>query len=160
MITQDNIINFCEKHNYDIRKSGNGRWIDQKCAADVVCVIADCILNYGLENDGFFTTKDIWHYTYTIENVEAIFRKPGVEHRAAKNEYDKFFQQPMEMLANAGVLIKEKRGKQNSYLIADYDILEYIAIRERNALFFLKCHNQQLNRSFVFRASPLSKLLH
>lgn len=32
--------------------------------------------------------------------VEAIFKKPGVENEAAKSEYDKFFQQPIEMLAN------------------------------------------------------------
>ena len=43
----------------------------------------------------------------------------------------------MEMLANAGVLIKEKRGSRNFYRIGHWDILEYIAIRERNALVFL-----------------------
>ena len=87
-------IDFCNKYDYDIRKSGNGRWIDQKCAADVVTVIADCIYNYESENpDSTFTTPDIWHYDYAVENVEAIFKKPGVESKAAKNEYDKFFQQ-------------------------------------------------------------------
>ncbi len=43
----------------------------------------------------------------------------------------------MEMLANAGVLIKEKRGSRNFYRIGRWDILEYIAIRERNALVFI-----------------------
>ena len=74
MLTQQAIIDFCNQHNYDIRKSGNGRWIDQKCASDVVTVIADCIYNYELENSGStFTTPDIWHYDYAVENVEAIF---------------------------------------------------------------------------------------
>lgn len=146
MITQDSVVRFCDQHEYDIRRSGNGRWIDQKCAADVVSVVADCILNYGLENEGCFNTNDIWHYTYTVENVEAIFRKPGVEHGAARHEYDKFFQQPMEMLANAGVLTKEKRGNRNYYQIEDYDILEYIALRERNALFFLKTYIEKVLR--------------
>lgn len=141
MLTQQDIENFCKSHNYDIRESGNGRWIDQKCAADVVTVIADCIYNYGIEHtQEFFTSLDIWHYEYAIENIEAIFKKPGVESQAAKNEYDKFFQQPMEMLANAGVLQKEKRGHRNYYRIENIDILEYIALRERNALTFLKTY--------------------
>lgn len=145
MLTQEDIIRFCNQYNYDIRVSGNGRWIDQKCAADVVTVVADCILNYGLENEGaLFTTPDVWHYRYTVENVEAIFRKPGVERLEAKNEYDKFFQQPMEMLANAGVLIKHKRGNRNYYEIDNYEVLEYIALRERNALFFLRTYIEKV----------------
>ncbi len=112
ILTETNIVEFCDSHNYDLRVSGNGRWIDQKCSADVVTVVADCILNYGLEHaDDFFTTKDVWHYQYTDENVESIFRKLGVERIEAKNEYDKFFQQPMVILAYADVLNKEKTRK-------------------------------------------------
>lgn len=147
MLIQEDIQHFLDKTNYDLRISGNGRWIDQKCAADVVSVVADCILNYGLEhNDEFFTTPDIWHWEYTVENVEAIFRKPGVEHIEAKNEYDKFFQQPMEMLAYSGVLKKEKRGSRNYYAIANFEVLEYISLRERNALFFLKTYIEKVLR--------------
>ena len=29
MLTQQDIIDFCNQHNYDIRESHNGRWIDQ-----------------------------------------------------------------------------------------------------------------------------------
>ena len=145
MLTNDDIVRFCGQFNYDIRVSGNGRWIDQKCAADVVTVVADCIFNYALGHEGtIFTTSDIWHYDYTVENVEAIFRKPGVERIEAKSEYDKFFQQPMEMLANAGVLIKQKRGNRNQYSVGNYEVLEYIAMRERNALFFLKTYIEKV----------------
>ncbi len=141
MLTQQDIEEFCESQNYDLRISGNGRWIDQKCAADVVTVIADCIQNYWeSHHNEFFTTPDIWHDEYTVENVEAIFRKPGVELDGAKNEYDKFFQQPMEMMAYAGVLLKEKRGNRNFYTVGNEDVLEYIALRERNALVFLKTY--------------------
>ena len=71
MLTQENIQNFLEQRNYDLRVSGNGRWIDQKCASDVVTVVADCIMNYGLAHKGeFFTTPDVWHYDYTVENVD------------------------------------------------------------------------------------------
>ena len=40
-----------ESNNYDVRKTNNARWIDQKCAIDVVSVIADCIIDYVKEND-------------------------------------------------------------------------------------------------------------
>ncbi len=147
MLTQQNIIDFCNQYNYDIRQSHNGRWIDQKCAADVVAVVADCIYNYVLQDDdGIFTTADVWHSEYTVENVEGIFRKPGVESEAAKNEYDKFFQQPMEMLANANVLRKTKRGSRNLYQVNNIEVLEYIALRERNALFFLKTYIEKTLR--------------
>jgi hypothetical protein len=145
MLTQQAIIDFCNLYDYDIRKSGNGRWIDQKCAADVVTVVADCIYNYALENaHSTFTTQDIWHYNYTVENVESIFKKPGVESEVAKNEYDKFFQQPMEMLANAQVLTKNKKGTRNFYRVNNIELLEYIALRERNALFFLKTYIEKV----------------
>lgn len=141
MLAQEDIQKFLSIKNYDLRISCNGRWIDQKCAADVVTVVADCIMNFGFAHKNeFFTTLDVWHYDYTVENVEAIFRKPGVERISAKNEYDKFFQQPMEMLAYSGVLRKEKRGSRNYYAIANADVLEYVALRERNALFFLKTY--------------------
>ncbi len=145
MLTQQAIIDFCNQYDYDIRKSGNGRWIDQKCAADVVTVIADCIYNYELENrGGSFSSLDIWHYDYAIENIEEIFKKPGVESKSAKNEYDKFFQQPMEMLANARVLSKNKQGNRNIYKVNNVEVLEYIALRERNALFFLKTYIEKV----------------
>ena len=163
MLTQQAIIDFCNQYDYDIRKSGNGRWIDQKCAADVVTVIADCVYNYALEDDDdIFTTADIWHYKYAVEsgsvstnetvrvidslygNIEAIFKKPGVENEAAKSEYDKFFQQPMEMLANARVLTKTKQGSRNFYQVNNFEVLEYIALRERNALFFLKTYIEKV----------------
>lgn len=147
MLTQQDIIEFCNQYDYDIRKSGNGRWIDQKCAADVVTVVADCIYNYSLQDeDCTFTSPEIWHYDYTGENIEAIFKKPGVENETARSEYDKFFQQPMEMLANANVLKKTKRGKRNFYQVNNMDVLEYIALRERNALFFLKTYIEKVLR--------------
>ncbi len=144
MLTKDEIIQFCSQHSYDIRESGNGRWIDQKCTADVVCIVADCILNYYAENKEFFPTRDIWHSTYTVECVENIFRKPGVELDTAHSEYDKFFQQPMELLANAGVLEKKKRDKENIYRVINYDVLEFIALRDLNALFFLQTYIEKV----------------
>ena len=140
-LSESDISRFLDKRDYDLRISGNSRWIDQKCAADVITVIADCILQYNTDNpDMEFTTSDIWQDEYTVENVEAIFKKPKPNENAARNEYDKFFQQPMEMLAYAGVLNKAKKGKRNFYAIANLELLEYISIREKNALLFLKAY--------------------
>lgn len=137
MFNDQNLDNFLDQFNYDIRVSKNARWIDQKCTPDVVCIIADCIVNY-VENDTTlrFFTKDIWKSEYAQE-VSDLFSKPSVLSANAQNEYDKFFQQPMELLAYSGVLSKEKKGNQNWYVVKNLELLSYIAIRERNALKFL-----------------------
>lgn len=141
LLTEEQIKDFVDSHNYDLRVSRNGRWIDQKCAADVVSIVADCILNYTDSHNGeYFSTKSIWYCDYTVENVEAVFSKPNPKSDKAKNEYDKFFQQPMEMLAYAGVLDKKKVGSRNTYKVKNVNILSYIALRERNALIFLNLY--------------------
>ena len=140
MLTNKDITNFIYKNNYDIRISQNGRWIDQKCAADVLTVIADCIYNYHLVSKSSleFRTVDIWHSDYAKNNIVEIFKKPDVDSLYAKNEYDKFFQQPMELFAAAKILNKRKDGNRNIYSIANIGVLEFIALREKNALFFLR----------------------
>ena len=138
MLTQQAIHDFFEQSDYDIRKSGNGRWIDQKCTADVVTIISDFIYDYVANHPGCsFSSSDIWYSEYASQTVEAVFKKPRVDNSNAKHEYDKFFQQPMEMLANAKILLKRKQGNRNVYQVNRMDILEYIALRERNALTFL-----------------------
>jgi len=142
----DDIKKFLSGHDYDVRKTGNARWIDQKCAADVITIIADCILQYDEHNPDSegFTSIDIWHDEYTVSFVESIFKKPNLSEQKAKSEYDKFFQQPMEMFANAGILSKSKKGRCNFYAITDRAVLEYIAIRERNALTFLQMYIEKV----------------
>jgi hypothetical protein len=144
-LKDENIEAFLSLHNYDIRTSGNARWIDQKCTADVVTTVADCILQHADKHpDTYFTSVDIWHDEYATANVEAIFKKPNPNEKKARNEYDKFFQQPMEMLAYSGVLAKQKKGNKNFYIIAEHDILEYISIRDRNALTFLQLYIEKV----------------
>lgn len=125
--------------NYDLRKSGNGRWIDQKCTPDVICIIADCILEY-LRDDysKVFYTNDIWESKYANENIFDIFSKPSTSDKSARNEYDKFFGQPLKMFANAGILRESKQSNKNTYVLQNKDILEYIALREKNAMIFLQ----------------------
>lgn len=139
MLTEQAIIDFIAPFDYDIRKSHNGRWIDQKCTPDVVSFIADCIYNFAVENPKKeFTSRDIWFSDYAVQNTEAVFKKPSPKQNAAKNEYDKFFQQPMKLFANARLLTERKSGNKNLYAVNSLEILEYIAISEKNALKFLR----------------------
>lgn len=145
-INEDYINNFLANKNYDIKLNGNGRWIDQKCTPDVVSIISDCIIEYVKSNPQtcVFSSTDIWHSKYSELNILSIFKKPGTENKNAKNEYDKFFQQPMEMLANSGVIIKKKVGNRNYYSLNEINILEYLSMGEKNALKFLQLYIEKV----------------
>lgn len=129
---------FIDCHNYDVRETGNGRWIDQKCAFDTVCFVADCIVDYLREGGTEpFQSPQIWHREYSIENVMRLFGKPDPTTRSTMDEYNKFFRQPLKMLAAAGVLSEKKQGMTIQFYVENRDILEYIALRERNAFDFI-----------------------
>ena len=124
--------------NYDIRIKQDARFMDQKCTPDVVCIIADCIINLReSEPNKEFTVQDIWDSQYFIKNVKAIFNKPSATNPTTKSEYDKFIQQPLRLLAYAGVLDIEKRGTKNFYKVANLSVLEYVSLKDRNAYNFL-----------------------
>ena len=75
---EEEITRLLESNNYDIRISGDARWLDQKCTMDVISIVADCILEYlGEDKEKKFKVKDIWFNQYTIDNVQSIFRKPN-----------------------------------------------------------------------------------
>lgn len=135
MNTLKTISDFLNQFDLDVRKSGDARFMDQKCTPDVVCFIADCIMN--LDPQGEFVVQDIWDMPYFVKNASAIFGKPSPKNVTAKHEYDKFIQQPLRMLAYARVLGMEKRGTINHYWIANQEILDYISTKERNAYNFL-----------------------
>ena len=135
MNTLKTISDFLNQFDLDVRKSGDARFMDQKCTPDVVCFIADCIMN--LDPQGEFVVQDIWDMQYFVKNASAIFGKPSPKNVTAKHEYDKFIQQPLRMLAYAHVLGMEKRGTVNHYWIANQEILDYISTKERNAYNFL-----------------------
>lgn len=148
MIVNEKYIKvFLEKHNYDVRLTGNARWIDQKCTPDVVSIIADCVLNYYLiKPTETFTSRDIWFSEYSVQNVQDVFRKVDVNATSVKNEYDKFFQQPMKMLAYAGILVETKNRIENIYKVIDCELLEFLSIREKNALLFLNLYIEKVLR--------------
>lgn len=142
----EQIIDFLNSYNYDIRESKNARWIDQKCTCDVISIIADCILeyaNYNINNE--FCISDIWLNKYTETNVKMIFAKPETTSDRARNEYDKFFSQPINLLAYSGILESlDRKGNKNIFKIRNIDLLEYIAMRDTNALNFLVLYIQKV----------------
>jgi len=142
-----------EKFNFDIRKSGNARFMDQKVTPDVLSFIADCVENFicgDIQKE--FTKNDIWHSTYLEKNTRLIFSKPSAKNETTKSEYDKLVAQPLKMLAYAKILKEEKRGTTNYYSIIEPEILSYIALKDRNAFFFLELYLKKiLSDSDFFR---------
>ena len=147
MITEKNIQDFLIQNDYDIRKTGNGRWLDQKVTYDVASMIADCVLDYSHNNpDKQFSAADIWHTQYASNNILAIFNKPDIEEKKVENEYDKFFSQPLLFLASSKVLNLHKVGSRNFYTVNNKELLEYIASREYNAFIFMTCYIEKVMR--------------
>lgn len=91
-----------------------------------------------------FTSTDIWIDDYSNENVIDIFGKTEVTNPKAKNEYDKFFQQPLKALSYAKILTESKKGRQIYFTIKNRELLEYIAMKERNALDFLNIYLEKV----------------
>ncbi|GAA8198210.1 hypothetical protein UBN66_05740 [Helicobacter pylori] len=142
---EQQIIDFLKLRNYDIRKTQNARWIDQKCTPDVLSIIADCILEFTQYNiEKSFSIRDIWDSPYTNENVKMIFSKPDLNSDFSMHEYDKFFSQSIKLLAYSGILLEIKRGNRNIYMIQNMELLEYLMQRETNALKFLILYIQKV----------------
>lgn len=141
----ENIKKHLRRYDLDVRETGDARFMDQKVTPDVLCIIADCVLQFiNGDISKEFTTKDIWESNYANENVKDIFNKPDVLRIKAKSEYDKFFAQPLKMLAYSKVLNLEKRGNRNIFTVNNIDLLNYISIKERNALTFIVIYLEKL----------------
>ena len=136
MIMLDKIETLFQQYNFDVRVSRNARFMDQKVIPDVLCAVAECVIEFVADDvTKKFTKNDIWHSSYAQELITDSFNKPNLT--AANNEYDKFFSQPLKVLSYAQILTEEKKGNTNYYTINHKDILQYISLRERNALDFL-----------------------
>lgn len=125
----------------DIRKTNNARFFDQKVQLDVLSAVCECILNCTNEDDSF-SVNDIRYCDYSNELVTEIFNKPDI--KKAENEYDKFFAQPLKMLAYCGLLQENKKGRTNEYTILHKDFIEYISLRDRNAFYFLSMYLEKV----------------
>ena len=67
------INNLLNSKNYDIRIIGDARFMDQKVTPDVLCIIADCVVNLNAKYSGKpFTKDDIWELEYFNKSVKSV----------------------------------------------------------------------------------------
>ena len=146
MLKNEDIVRFCNGHDYDLRKSHNGRWIDQKCTPDVIWSVSDFVLDYVDNICNQFTVRNIWRSNYAKETIAETFSKPGTDEKKAENEYDKVFSQPLCMLCYAGVLKDVSNTSRHLYEIENRDVLEYIAKNDTYSLRFLCIYVEKVLR--------------
>ena len=146
MLTQQDIVTFCDSHSYDLRVSGNGRWIDQKCTPDVLWSISDFVIEYVDNVRDDFTVRDIWQSEYAKQTIADTYSKPGTDDRTAAHEYDKVFSQPLCMLDYAGVIEDISTTSRHRYRVRNRDVLEYIARNDLNALRFIQIYVEKVLR--------------
>jgi len=131
---KDKIESHFQQYDFDIRKSNNARSMDQKVVPDVLAAVAECVVEYVALGKSKFTKNDIWFSEYSKEVITA-FSKPDL--RNANQEYDKFFAQPLKLLAYAQVLEERKERGSNTYQIKNQDVLNYISGNENKSIEFL-----------------------
>lgn len=146
MLSLQDIIEFCNHHDYDLRKSGYGRWIDQKCTPDVVWSVSDFVLNYVDTVSPQFTPTDIWKSEYAKLTIAETFSKPGTDEKTAENEYDKVFSQPLNLFWYAGILKDVGTKGRHLYEIENREVLEFIARNDVYSLRFLQCYIEKVLR--------------
>jgi len=104
---REQINTFLAQFDFDVRKSRDTRFVDQKCTPDIVCFMADCVLNM-IATKPTFLVNDIWETQYFIQNCRVVFNKPWANDKKAYNEYNKVLSQPLKLLAYSRILNVEK----------------------------------------------------
>ncbi|MBI2258998.1 MAG: hypothetical protein HYU67_08875 [Flavobacteriia bacterium] len=130
---------FLEQFDFDIRKSKDARFVDQKCTPDIVCFMADCVLNM-IATKPTFVINDIWETQYFIQNCRVVFNKPWANDKNAKNEYNKVLSQPLKLLAYSQILKVEKIKGSLAFSVNNEELLDFISRKDRNAYNFLYCY--------------------
>jgi len=136
---REEIRAYLNQFDLDIRKSGDARYVDQKCTPDIVCFMADCVINM-IATKSEFVINDIWDSQYFIQNSRVIFNKPWANDKKAHNEYNKVLSQPLKLLAYAKILSVKKIKGVLTFSILNEDLLDYISRKDRNAYHFLYCY--------------------
>ena len=136
---REKIDKYLSKFDFDIRKSNDARFVDQKCTPDIVCFMADCVLNMAATKPTF-VIKDIWETQYFIKNCRVIFNKPWANDKKAYSEYNKVLSQPLKLLAYAKILDVVKIKGTLTFSINNEELLDFISRKDRNAYNFLYCY--------------------
>ena len=147
-INDEDIVNVVNENELDVRKTGYGRWIDQKCTPDVVSAVADFVDSIMHEDQpkDWFTANDVWFSEYARDNILEQFNKTDPTNKSANAEYNKFYQQPLNLLAYSGILEEKKQGRSNIYHVVHPELLEFVGLSERHALRFLQIYIREVLR--------------
>jgi len=140
---REEINTYLNQFDLDIRKSRDARYVDQKCTPDIVCFMADCVINM-IATKPKFAISDIWASQYFIENSRVIFNKPLANNKSVHNEYNKVLSQPLKLLAYAKILNVEKIKGALTFSVLNEDLLDYISRKDRNAYHFLYCYFEKV----------------
>lgn len=125
-----NVINeYLSQFDLDVRKSHDARFVDQKCTPDIVCFMADCVMNM-VATKPVFVINDVWETQYFIQNTRVIFNKPWANDKKAYNEYNKVLSQPLKLLAYAHILNVEMVDGALTFSVANEDLLDYISRKD------------------------------
>jgi len=136
---REQINTFLAQFDLDIRKSKDARFVDQKCTPDIVCFMAECVLNMVATKPSF-VINDIWETQYFIQNSRVVFTKPWANDKKAYNEYNKVLSQPLKLLAYARILNVQKVSRSLTFSLNNEVLLDYISSKDRNAFNFLYCY--------------------
>ncbi|WP_322803676.1 hypothetical protein SO574_02890 [Vibrio alfacsensis] len=135
---KETICQHFERLNLDLRISGNGRYIDQKCTPDVVSSLAEVILEYIERGNESFTIRDLMESEELDTVMVNQFQKPSISHPGAASEYDKVASQPVKLFECAQLIETiESTGRAKRYVVLNESILQFIATGEKKALEFL-----------------------
>jgi 5-methylcytosine-specific restriction endonuclease McrA len=136
---REKINDFLSNFDFDVRKSNDARFVDQKCTPDIVCFMADCVLNM-IATKPSFVIKDIWETQYFIKNCRVIFNKPWANDKKAYSEYNKVLSQPLKLLAYSRLLNVDKVGRTLTFSVNNEELLDFVSRKDRNAYNFLYCY--------------------
>lgn len=159
-MTEQQIKDWLNKYDLDLRKTKDGTALDMKDTPDIVSYIADCIVHFADDatssgialNDVRFSVADIWHTQYAIDTAVQVFGKPSPDSPKAIQEYNKLFTLPIKALLYARVLSTDKKGRSYIFSIRNYELLDYIASRDGNAAKFLALYFKKvLEDSGIYR---------
>lgn len=123
------------------------RWLDQKVTFDNLYLIARTVDISVPDTTTWFHWEDLARSGSLQQTVTREYGKPKLESLDAKNEYDKFIGQPLNMLAYAGVLETQKK-RRRLYRILDPELLRKISASENSARAFLIVYIQSVLKSF------------
>lgn len=133
------INEYLSQFDFDVRKTQDARFVDQKCTPDIVCFMADCVMNM-LEIKPVFVINDVWETPYFRQNARVIFNKPWADDKNAYNEYNKVLSQPLKLLAYSHILNVKKVKRSLTFSVENEELLDYISRKDINAYNFLYCY--------------------